>query len=90
MSTSKHFSIRQPANCSGPLRECLTRNPKLTEAKWHRGQMRGYAGYWRDCHIISALTGSSVEEVARVNLSLAKVYRDAALKLEAGQLHHVP
>lgn len=76
--------ICTPANCSGPWSECKRRHPALTEAQWHRGQMRGYAGWWRDRHRIAALVGDSIGEVARVDLSLAKLYRDHALRLELG------
>jgi len=74
--------VSTPANCSGPLSHCLARDPKLTEAKWHRGQMRGYAGFWRQRREIAALTGCSVESVSETDLFLAKTYRDHALKLE--------
>lgn len=76
------MKVQTPVNCSGPLRECLARDPNLTEAKWHRGQMRDYAGFWRRRHEIAALTGTLAAEVARINLSLAKIYRDHSLKLE--------
>jgi hypothetical protein len=71
-----------PANCSGPLSECLKRDPQLTESAWHRGQMRSWAGYWRDRHAIAAILGKKVSEVADTYLSLAKSYRDSARKME--------
>jgi hypothetical protein len=74
--------VSTPANCSGPLSQCLARDPKLTEAKWHRGQMRGYAGFWRQRREIAALVGRTVADVTKTDLFLAKLYRDHALKLE--------
>jgi hypothetical protein len=77
--------IRTPNNCRGSLKECLRRDPILTEAKWHRGQMRGWAGFWRDRFEIAALTGLPVQDHAKTDLNLAKIYRDHALKLEGVQ-----
>jgi hypothetical protein len=54
----------------------------LTEAKWHRGQMRGYAGFWRQRKEIAALVGRTIEDVSKTDLFLTKLYRDHALKLE--------
>lgn len=73
-----------PNNCRGPLNECLRRDPRLTEAQWHRGQMRGYAGYWRRRFELAALLGIAVEQFMGTDLALAKIYRDSALKLEGG------
>jgi hypothetical protein len=78
------LTVCTPPNCSGPWSECKKRQPSLTEAKWHRGQMRGYAGFWRRRHEIAALVGDTVGRVAETKLSLAKIYRDSALKLERG------
>lgn len=72
-----------PENCRGALSDCLARDPGLTEAKWYRGQMRAWAGYWRERRLLAAMVGRSVQEVANTYLSLAKTYRDGALKLEA-------
>lgn len=79
------LQVSTPTNCSGALSECQRRDPKLTEAKWHRGQMRGYAGYWRRRFEIAALLGIPVANFAGTDLSLAKLYRDHALRLEAGR-----
>jgi hypothetical protein len=81
-SAPQRQQVSTPSNCSGSLRQCLARDPKLTEAKWHRGQMRGYAGFWRRRRDIAALTGCSVESVSETDLFLAKLYRDHAIKLE--------
>ena len=79
---SQQQPVCTPANCSGPLSQCLARDPKLTQAKWHRGQMRGYAGFWRQRKEIAALVGRTIEDVSKTDLFLTKLYRDHALKLE--------
>jgi hypothetical protein len=56
--------------------------PHITEAQWYRGQMRSWAGYWRERHLIAAMLGKSVQEVTETYIALAKTYRDGALKLE--------
>lgn len=74
--------VRTPAKCNGPWLVCKARHPELTEAQWHRGQMRGYAGFWRQRGEIAALVGDTVVNVAKTDIALAKIYRDEALKLE--------
>jgi len=70
--------ITCPPELSGPFSECLKRDPFLTEARWYRGQMRSWAGYWRERKAIAAAVGSSVAECADTYLSLAKSYRDSS------------
>jgi len=76
--------ITPPDPYFGSLKECLARFPASQRneqtRRWHRAQMRGWAGYWRRRKIIAALTGNPVHEVAETNLYLAKVYRDASLR----------
>jgi len=76
------FAVRSPANCDGPWRQCKARHPQLTEAQWHRGQMRAWAGFWRKRQVIAARVGGTVGNTARTDLTLAKIYRDQALRLE--------
>lgn len=72
---------------SGPLAGCLRgvtpENRAAEELRWHRAQMRSWAGHWRERHASAALLGKSAEEVGRTHLSLAKSYRDAARRLAA-------
>ena len=73
--------ILTPARFNGPLSECLQRNRPADaadfERRWHRAQMRGWAGHWRDSRVEAAMLGKPVESVAALNLRLALVYRDA-------------
>lgn len=78
-----HLAVRTPPTCSGPWSECKRHNPNLTEAQWHRGQMRGYAGFWRRRHEIAALLGCDLTEAVDTHLYLARLYRDHALRLKA-------
>lgn len=77
------ITIPISSRTSGPWSECKAKDPTLTEAQWSRGQMRSWAGYWRKRYALAALLGKSVKEVADTHLSLAKSYRNDALKLEA-------
>lgn len=74
---------------SGPLSECLQRNRPADaadfERRWHRAQMRGWAGHWRESRVEAAMLGKPVEAVAALNLRLALVYRDATRR--AGVKH---
>lgn len=76
-----------PPCYSGPLAGCLCgmapENRATEELRWHRAQMRSWAGHWRERHAAAALLGKSAEEVGRTHLSLAKSYRDAARRLAA-------
>jgi len=76
------FAVRAPANCDGTWRQCKARHPQLTEAQWHRGQMRSWAGFWRKRQVIAALVGDTVGNTAKTDLDLAKIYRDEALRME--------
>ena len=74
--------VETPDRCRGPLSECLRNDPSLTEAQWHRGQMRGYASLWRRRRVIAAAVGIPMQMVSEDWLFLARVYRDHALRLE--------
>lgn len=76
--------ITCPPELSGPFSKCLAGDPFLTEARWNRGQMRSWAGYWRERKILAAMLGTTEENQGEVYLSLAKSYRDSALYLERG------
>ena len=78
------------ANFKGTLAECLQRagiEPETTEAsrftvKWYRGQMRAWAGWWRDSFGFSAYgTLCHESETASTALYFAKMYRDNATNL---------
>jgi hypothetical protein len=79
------ITIPTSSRTSGPWSECHAKDPTLTEAQWHRGQMRSWAGFWRRRYAIAARLGKSVAEVGDTHLSLAKTYRDHSLKLEAAK-----
>ena len=83
--TPSHIRVLAPANCSGALSDCLARDPKLTEERWHRGQMRSWAGLWRESRLIAARLGRPAAEVAETYLSLAKIYRDGSFR-SAGRM----
>ena len=76
-------AVRGDVRFSGPLSECICRNHPADvadfEQRWHRAQMRNWAGHWRDSRAAAAMLGKPVEEVAAVNLSLAIAYRNGVM-----------
>lgn len=82
-----HKRIVTPARFIGPLSECLQRHRPADagdfERRWHRAQMRGWAGHWRESRVEAAMLGKPVEDVAALNLRHALVYRDAAKRAVA-------
>ena len=81
--------ILTPARFNGPLSECLQRNRPADaadfERRWHRAQMRGWAGHWRESRVEAAMLRKPVEEVAALNLRLALVYRDVTRRASVGR-----
>jgi len=79
--------VRTPARFTGPYSECVARatpvDAREFERRWHRGQMRGWAGHWRRARADAAILGKPVKEVAGTALSIAIIYRNAALKMAA-------
>jgi len=81
----KLFSVRTPPQYDGPLSNCLARSypadVREFERRWHRGQMRGWAGHWRRAKADAAVLGKPVKEVAKTALDLAVIYRNAAARI---------
>lgn len=71
--------VRGPEETSGPFSQ---RPSRVTPAQWYRGQMRNWAGFWRARKLVAAMVGKPVDEMAETYISLAKTYRNEALKLE--------
>ena len=78
------LDVRTPAQFHGPFSECVARakpaDAREFERRWHRGQMRNWAGHWRRARATAAILGKPVKEVAATALALALNYRNAALK----------
>ena len=76
-----------PSRFAGPLSACLSRNQPADaadfERRWHRAQMRGWAGHWRESRVEAAMLGKPVDALAALNLRLAVVYRDATKRATA-------
>ena len=79
------FAVRTPPQFDGPFSQCLARahpaDPRDFERRWNRGQMRTWAGHWRQSRATAALLGRPVQEVAQTALNLALIYRNAAARV---------
>jgi hypothetical protein len=64
------------------LGNCITlARPKDVEdfiRRWHRAQMRQWAGQWRVVHHDAAELGQPVEYLAEATVQIAVLYRDSA------------
>lgn len=84
------IDITQP-ELRGTLPECLNRagigpgnarRANVFAVRWYRGQMRAWAGWWRDSLGYSLYDKSKEHRCAETVLHLAVHYRDLALNLE--------
>lgn len=84
------IDVTNPA-LRGTLPECLERagiQPATPDAvaftvMWYRGQMRAWAGWWRDSFGFALYRKDQEPEVAGRALFFAKMYRDSGRELAA-------
>jgi len=71
-----------PSKFDGALGNCITlARPGDVEdfiRRWHRAQMRQWAGQWRVVHHDAAELGQPVEYLAEATVQIAMLYRDSA------------